>query len=189
MPKLFTLIFAVLALALAPFAGAQSPDAAPGSPNPMSPHSEQAPKAPDHFYRVTLRVLEFSPENKLVDTRTYTATMPTGPKGGHRPTSIRSGDRVRSGPGVQVSMFLETGVKIDLADADEVDHSLTLNITADIATTSVLPPASTENPLTRQIRWVSEITIPVGKPTVVFSSDNASDHGRTELEVTANLIR
>ncbi len=182
MPKLFTLIFAVLALALAPLAGAQSPD---GSPNPVSTHGDQPAKAPDRFYRVTLRVLEFSPENKLADTRTYMATMPTGTRAGHA-TSIRSGDRVQISSSGQL---FDTGVKIDLADAEEAEHLLALDVTADIATLSALPPASAEHPFVRQLRWVSVITIPIGKPTVVFSSDNASDHGRTELEVTANPIR
>ena len=184
MLKSLAAFIAVLVLALAPIAGAQSSAAVNGK-NVGS--NESTAKVPDHFYRVTLRVLEFSPDNKLADSRSYIAIVPAG-KRPNPPTSIRSGDRVPNAKTGQFS-YLDTGVKIDLANAEEVDHSLALNITADVATLSAAPPASAERPITRQIRWQSDVTIPVGKPAMVFSSDNASDRGRTELEVTANLIK
>jgi hypothetical protein len=42
-----------------------------------------------------------------------------------------------------------------------------------------------KKPIVRNIRWVSWVTIPINKPTIIFSSDNNANKGRTELELTA----
>jgi hypothetical protein len=44
-------------------------------------------------------------------------------------------------------------------------------------------------PVIRQSNWNSRVTVPIGKPTIIFSSDNVSDKGKTELELTATPIK
>ena len=71
------------------------------------------------------------------------------------------------------------------------DHQLSLQVSAAFSsvvkgsgesTNSALPP------LFRQTKWDSNVAVPLGKPTILFTSDNVSDAGKTELELTATEI-
>ena len=44
-------------------------------------------------------------------------------------------------------------------------------------------------PVIRQLSWQSDVVVPIGRPTVIFTSDNPSDTGKTELELTATEIK
>jgi hypothetical protein len=44
-------------------------------------------------------------------------------------------------------------------------------------------------PIVRQTRWESSVVVTLDKPTILFISDNTSDTGKTELELTATEIK
>jgi hypothetical protein len=50
---------------------------------------------------------------------------------------------------------------------------------------SAMKPGSAEKHIIRQTSWDSNVTVPIGKPTIIFSADNSADKGKTELELTA----
>ena len=41
----------------------------------------------------------------------------------------------------------------------------------------------------RQTKWGANVLAPLGKPTVIFSSDDLTTKGQTQLEVTATPIK
>jgi hypothetical protein len=152
-----------------------------------SPTASDSQKAAErHHYRLDFRVLEFSPEGKLTNSRNYSEVIGSGAG----PTSsIRSGDRVPISLGGNSWNTYDIGVNIDSREAEEVDKQLCLYLTAKVTTLSSAPPASIEHEITRTMSWESYVTVPIGKATIVFSSDNAADHGKTQLEVTATPLR
>jgi hypothetical protein len=44
------------------------------------------------------------------------------------------------------------------------------------------------DPVIRQNKWDSTVLIPIGKPTVVFSSDDLDDRGKLQVELTATRM-
>jgi hypothetical protein len=42
--------------------------------------------------------------------------------------------------------------------------------------------------LIRQTKWSSNVIVPIGKPTVIFSSDDATTKGQMQLELTATAM-
>jgi hypothetical protein len=49
--------------------------------------------------------------------------------------------------------------------------------------------AGTGEPVIRQNTWDSAVMVPLGKPTVVFSSDDLDSTGKMRIEVTATPIQ
>jgi hypothetical protein len=151
--------------------------------------------SPEHYFQLKFRVLNLSPEGKVANSRSYSETIASGPKSDHS-SSIRTGDRVpvvtghystgnaKSAENVQFQ-YIDIGTKIDANRAEVVDQVLRLHVTADISSMSTSAPGSAERPVIRQTSWDSNVTVPVDKPTIIFSSDNSADKGKTELELTA----
>ena len=150
-------------------------------------------KSPEHYFQLTFRVLEISPSGKIADAKSYKEIIASGPKSANR-SSIRSNDRVQiltgfknpdGSPGIQ---FGQLGTKIDANYAAVVNDSLSLHIIADISSVSTAASSNLKGPILRQTSWDSNVTVPIGKPTIIFSSDNSADKGKTELELTAKEI-
>jgi type II secretory pathway component GspD/PulD (secretin) len=80
--------------------------------------------------------------------------------------------------------YLDIGVDIDVRDAIEDAGKLNLSVVSNassLAGSAVAPRA----PIVRQNKWDSKVSVPIGKPTVIFSSDNLEDKGKIQLELTA----
>jgi hypothetical protein len=172
----------ILALVCSQPLHAHAQDAVQAAPLPPPQEKASAP-TPEHDYRLQLRVIQFSADNKITDSRSY--SMLIGLRLG-RPSSIRSDDKFWIRDGAE---FLDINANFDVQDSLEEDKALRFFLTAHIATISATTPGTPERPLRRDINWSSGVTVPIGKPTIVFSSDNNADHGRTELEVTATLLK
>lgn len=155
-------------------------------------------KSPERYFKLTFRVLNISPEGKVAGTRSYNEIIATGPKSDHT-SSIRTGDRVpvatgsySSGSGSLVNtqfQYVDIGTNIDAIRAEVLNQMLSLHVSADIsgmATTVAM--GNMHEPVIRQTKWESNVTVPIGKPTLIFSSDDSSDKGKTELELTATPI-
>jgi hypothetical protein len=44
-------------------------------------------------------------------------------------------------------------------------------------------------PVIRQVKWNAPVIVPLGKPTVIFSSDDPSSKRQMQLELTARPIK
>jgi hypothetical protein len=155
-------------------------------------------KSPEHYFQLTFRVLDISSSGKIVDAKSYKEILASGPKSANT-SSIRSSDRVpviTGGTAQSIAsslvntqyQYIDVGTNIDANLAAVVNDSLRLHVTARVSSMSTAAPGSAKIPIIRQTSWDSNVTVPIGKPTVIFSSDNSADKGRTELELTAREI-
>jgi hypothetical protein len=143
-------------------------------------------QSPERYFRLTFRVLDLSAEEKVTNSRSYGEMIATGPKSEFI-GSIRTGDRVpvATGTGSLQFQYIDIGTKIDAKRAEVIDQMLRLHVTADISSMSKTTPGTAERPVIRQTSWDSNVIVPIGKPMLIFSSDNSADRGKTELELTA----
>jgi hypothetical protein len=139
-----------------------------------------------HYYRLEFVLKEVGDDGRVVNSRTYHTDVATG----GRFSQVRTGTKipVRTNDKDEIQ-YLDMGVNIDCDSAHETPQGLGLHISAEIS--SIANPTSGEIPLpvVRQNRWSSEALLPIGKPTVAFSSDNLENKGRMQVEVTATPIR
>lgn len=155
---------------------------------------------PERYFRLTFRVLDISPEGKIASARSYNEIIATGPRS-VQTSSIRTGDRVPVATGsygsanIQSSLvntqfqYIDVGTDIDAARAEVVDQTLRLRVSANISSMSTpVLLSNLHEPVIRQTKWDSNVTVPIGKATLIFSSDDSSDKGKTELELTATPI-
>jgi hypothetical protein len=80
-------------------------------------------------------------------------------------------------------------VNIDCRSVVEMESDLSMSITADVSGALQEAATSTPAPVIRNNRWTSTVVIPVRKPTVVFSSDDATTKRQLQLEVTATPLK
>jgi|ERR1700723_1383825 hypothetical protein len=154
---------------------------------PLSAQETAAPSAQAHYYHLEFVVKELGDDGKVVNGRTYRTTVSTDDK----MSSVRTGTRIPvhtndKGGDIQ---YLDVGVNIDCRQAHEIPAGLALQITAEISSLATPnPPGDVSTPIIRQNHWQSATVLPLGKPTIVFSSDNLENKGRMQVEVTATPI-
>jgi type II secretory pathway component GspD/PulD (secretin) len=108
--------------------------------------------------------------------------------GNTRGWPIKTGNKIPLHTGEKDIQYLDTGVNIDTENA--VDDGANLHLVVKVEVSSLAPEQNTTaaDPVIRQNEWGAEVRLPVGKPTVIFSSDNLENKGRTEVELTATRI-
>lgn len=124
---------------------------------------------PDRYYRLTLIVQDVDANNKPINSRSYVTTINTDRsfRG-----SIRTGSKVAI-PGMEKGSiaYIDIGINFDVRDVREINRDLSLSVKAEI--TSYTPPANSDlAPVIRHNQWEAPVLIPIGKPTVIFSSDS-----------------
>jgi hypothetical protein len=148
-----------------------------------------------HFYRLVFKVIDSTVDGKPATTRTYSEVIST-----YTPSTvnneelnttgqIRTSDKVSVHNGTGPANPVDIGTNIDTHSTTDEDGFLHTRVTAEISSVAAAPSQTSGEPVIRQCRWSSRVTVPIGKPTVIFSSDNASDRGKTELELTATPVR
>ena len=147
--------------------------------------SDKTPPEPTKYFHLDFVVKELE-GGKVINTRHYSTTAATS----RQTSTIRSGNKVPiqtggSGPDNSQFTYIDLGVNIDCRDLREIQGDLALNVAADIST-AVTPQ---KQPLIRQTKWNSNVVLPIGKPTVIFSSDDVAGKGEMQLELTATPIR
>lgn len=148
--------------------------------SPLLVRAEDKPTAPQHFYHLLFRLQEVDENGQIKNVRSYTTSILTEDK---HSASIRTGTRIPVGDQAQFQ-YLDIGVDIDVRDAIEDAGKLNLSVVSNassLAGSAVAPRA----PIVRQNKWDSKVSVPIGKPTVIFSSDNLEDKGKIQLELTA----
>ncbi len=140
-----------------------------------------------HYYRLEFVLKELGDDGRVVNSRSYH----TGVSTDGRNSSVRAGTkipiRVNDKDNIQ---YLDVGVNVDCNNARETAQGLSLQITVEISSLAN-PSGSNEasTPIVRQNKWQSMTLVPIGKPTVIFSSDNLENKGRMQVEVTATPLR
>lgn len=138
------------------------------------------------FYKLDFVVKEMEGP-KVVNARAYSTIVSTAKSS--PPTSIRTGSRVPvpTAPGSAQFNYVEVGVNIDCRSVEEVASELSLLVTADI--NSTLQESTAVTPVLRSNKWTSMVIVPIGKPIVVFSSDDVTAKRQMQLELTATPIK
>ncbi|HEY1808252.1 MAG TPA: hypothetical protein VGG42_06800 [Acidobacteriaceae bacterium] len=184
--KAIATVVAVFTLSLLPVAGrAQTP-------------AESTPPPPQHFYRLHFAVEELDATGKLTNTRSYEETIATGNAADQQ---IKTGSRIPiatgsyGSSGVQSSLmntqfqYIDLGVNLDVRNVTEYSDKLGFRLKAEISSVARQTEiAGIGEPVIRQNSWDSTLTVPVGKPTVVYSSDDLDSKGRMQVEVTATRV-
>jgi hypothetical protein len=140
------------------------------------------PEDPTTFYRLDFVVKELD-GGKLVNSRAYSMSISNARNSQN--ASIRTGSRVPVIAESGKSTYIEVGISFDCRAARQIGSELALYVSADIS--SVPEPASNP-PLIRNNRWGGDVIVPLRKPTIVFSSDDAMSKRQMQLELTATPI-
>ncbi len=159
---------------------------------------ESAPASTtQHFYHLKFIVEELSDTGTVTNTRTYQTTVSTGP---NDPSQIiKTGSRVPivtgsySGSGSPLPntqfQYIDLGVSIQVQHVAEIGDALKFNLRTDVSSMAKYSEiAGVNEPVIRQNTWSSDVLVPIGKPSVVFSSDDLDTKGKMQVEVTATPV-
>ncbi|HEX5425044.1 MAG TPA: hypothetical protein VFW94_15970 [Candidatus Acidoferrales bacterium] len=154
-----------------------------------------APAQPVHYYHFDFVVENLDAAGKVVNSRSYSTTVDTE---SHALTSIRTGSRIpivtgsietKPAPTAEFQ-YVDVGVDLDIRDVHEVGRQLAFDLTANLSgeASPAQPGQDPNHPVIRQNRWASRVLVPIGKRTVVFTSDSLDSKGSTSVAVTATPI-
>jgi type II secretory pathway component GspD/PulD (secretin) len=170
-------------------------------PKEASKAQEDAKPAapPIHYYHLDFVIQELDANGKPVNSRSYATIVTTDRSDSN--VDLRTGSRVpivtAGKPTASETEKLETqfqyidvGVRIDTRGAHEIGDQFAIHLHAEISSLAEASgTAERADPVIRQNSWDSAVLIPIGKPTVVFSSDALESKGRMQLVVTATLLQ
>lgn len=151
---------------------------------------EKAPETPLTHYKLTYRLLEVGEDGKITNSRVYSTIIGAG--GDSAPAKIRTGDKFPIPVGTNGTdiHYQDVGTDIDTFHPRIHDRQLSLQVSAALSSVAKSAPSLVPKvPIMRQTRWESSVVVTLDKPTIIFSSDNTSDTGKTELELTATQIK
>jgi hypothetical protein len=170
----------------------------PGAMRAQNP-PEVGASSPQHFYRLHFAVAELDAGGKVTNTRSYEETIATTGNGhvvGDQ--QIKTGSRVpiatgsygaNANPANTQFQYIDLGVNLDVHDATEHGEMLGFRLKAEVSSVAhQTEVAGVGEPVIRQNVWDSTVLISIGKPTVVFSSDDLDSKGKMQVEVTAAKV-
>jgi hypothetical protein len=155
---------------------------------PACMHSQENKpvEAQNHYYHLSFVVQEVDENGKVTNSRTYTTTIvPNG-----TPGQIRTGDKIpilTNEKGDTQYQYVDIGVNIDSRSPKEVNGKLSLRVDAEISSVAKTP-SGTPSPIIRSNKWGADVLVPIGKPAVIFSSDDLQSKGKIQVELTATHI-
>lgn len=125
--------------------------------------------------------------SRVVNSRAYSVMVELEPTfRGPEYESIRAGNRIR----VPNAGDIDVGVNIDTRNAREVASGLAVSVSASVS--DLVPNSETNGassvPALRQMKWSSDVVVPLRKPTTIFSSDDPTSRHKMQLELTATPI-
>ncbi len=146
---------------------------------------------PAHYYRVTFTVQEVDAAGKPTNSRSYTTILSTST----RQVSIRTGVRItfvtqtnQDGNAVQ-TVAENVGVNIDVQQVQEIGRNLAMTIRGEVIGATKAEDPKVHDPEIRRNTWDAPVLVPVGKPTVVFTSDDLDSKGSMQMVVTATPVQ
>ena len=179
--RMFVLTMAVMLLAAWP---------APAQQNePKSEISSAAAKQqpPKHHYKLHF-ILKETDNGTVINQRSFTLGMiaSTVREGGDR-ASVRAGTRVPVGTNDKGVEYVDIGTDLDVYNAVESPEGLQMFVNAAISSAATDTPPTSGATAFRQVRASSAVLAPIGKPTMVFNTDDPASKHKFELDVTAVL--
>jgi hypothetical protein len=169
--------------------------AAPGHLQAQSESQGTAAAPPQHFYHLKLVVEELSASGSVTNSRTYQTTVSTS---GGSDQYVNTGSKIpiatgtSSGPSALQNtqfQYIDLGIEFHIGHVKEIGQSLSFQLKAEISSMAKYSEiAGVNEPVIRQNTWLSDILVPAGKPTVVYSSDDLDTKGKTQVEVTATPV-
>ena len=169
------------------------------------PETAKAPEPPGHYYHLEFVIQELGSDGKPTNSRTYSTIVSTDRT--EHTSAIRTGSRIpiitgalhgTSGDGKLEFQYqyLDVGVNIDTQNVHEIGNQLAVYLKAEISSLAAPPspaPATgselANDPVIRQNSWFAPVVIPIGKATVVFSSDALESKGGMQLVVTVTPVK
>jgi hypothetical protein len=143
-----------------------------------------ADSEPVTFYKLDFTVKEME-AGKTLDSHSYSVRIPAI----GMPASIRAGNKIPLvAPNGTDFTYLEVGTNFDLRHFKEVAGEVSVEVAAEVSGI----PSGTEKsskPIIRQNKWNSTVSARLGKPTMIFSSDDQSSKRQTVVEMTATPVR
>jgi hypothetical protein len=158
----------------------------------------EAAKAPAHYYHLEFVVQELGADGKPVNSRSYDSTVSTDRS--ECCASIRTGSRVPIITGANATaagiekqtlqyQYIDVGVNVDARYAHEVGHQLAMHLTVEVSNLAESQSsANPADPVVRENKWDAPVLIPIGKPTIVFKSEDLNSKGSMQVVVTATLL-
>jgi len=146
-----------------------------------------------HFYRLHFAVEEVNAAGQVTNTRSYVESIATVDG---REQEIKTGSRVpiatgsygsSANPAVNQTQFQYVDLGVDLGVLDPKEHGDMLSFRLKAEISSIARQTSIEGvnePVIRQNAWDSIVDVPVGKHTVVYSSDDLDSKGQMRIAVT-----
>src|SRR5580700_4675279 len=127
--------------------------------------AQETPTAPNQqrYYKFDFIVKELD-AGKVQSTRTYSAIGSS--RGREGSLMIRAGERIQVPSGGGQFTYLDIGTSIDCRIITETSNELGLSVQADISSADA-PRA----PVISQMKWNSNVLIPLRKATVIFTSE------------------
>ena len=139
--------------------------------------------APEQSYRVTFLVRELV-GGKPTGTRAYSSLLTDTREG----ESIRAGSRVPISLGAQAEpQYLDIGANFDFRISYPERGQLLSKNQLSLAIGAAVSSIATEGaatPVIRENKWRSTCLIELGKPTVIFSSEDPTVDRTTQVELT-----
>jgi len=165
-----------------------------------TPAAEQtkASQSPAHFYHLDFVVQELGVDGKPTNSRSYTAIVSTDSH--DHGTSIRTGSKIPIATGSYSAgasqalvntqyQYVDVGVNIDAHNTREIGRQLSLDLIAEVSSVAPTNDASIHQPVIRQNKWQASILIPIGKATVVFTSDSLDSKSSMQVVMTATALQ
>jgi len=136
-----------------------------------------------HYYKL-LFVLRETDEGKVLNQRTFNLDVSSDPREWWH---LRSGTRVPFSGSKDVT-YIDVGVNLDVR-AEEGPEALQMQVTSEISSVAGETGGGTTAPALRQLKVTGAVLAPIGKPTTVFTADDAASKHRFQLEVTPTEVR
>jgi len=174
------------------------------APKSSAQDSAKAPESakatlPAHYYHLDFVIEELNAEGKPTNSRTFSTSVSTDPKSWSQirtgskfpiPTSSKSSDPDAKAQSSVDTLFqyVDLGVNVDVHNAHEIDRQLALDLSTEFSSVATATSPNVHAPVIRSNRWQASLLIPIGKPTVAFTSDSLESKGSTRVLVTATQI-
>ena len=165
--------------------------------NDANDKAAQAERTDAREYQMVFIVEEVE-SGKVYNARRYATNIAlSGMKGERARGSIRTGEKMPITTGYIADSklppqftYVDVGFNLDFDSARIVDGRVYLSITADLSGSDIPASGSKQfEPTIKHNSWHGDVTVPLGKPVVIFSSDDVASKRTTQVELTVTPVR
>ncbi len=145
-----------------------------------------SPSPPAVTYKLTFTVRQLI-GGKTAESRAYSALFESSLTAD---SFIRAGDRIPVSGSLNQYNYQDVGINIDFRALPNVRNltprQIAIDVSAEVSESVDLGKTPGRNPpIIRQDKWDSHFIVELGKPTLLFSSDDPTLDRTTQIELTA----